>query len=57
VLDSHKALTTFFRWGPKLGAAIKQYEGRHRLDVEYPHMLINRRVRQGALGPAWMRQS
>ncbi len=28
---------------PKLAAAIKQYEARHRLDVEYPHMLINER--------------
>jgi site-specific recombinase XerD len=28
---------------PKLAAAIKQYEARHRLDVEHPHMLINER--------------
>jgi site-specific recombinase XerD len=28
---------------PKLAAAIKQYEARHRRDVEYPHMLINER--------------
>lgn len=27
---------------PKLASAIKRYEGRHRKDVEYPNLLINR---------------